>query len=174
NAIFVADKYTSDIFRNTSYILNIDYQKNVLTELMNLLVNIERRLQYGTHDRDQIEPSGDPFVDSYNLPRLQGSDTQIDEVMMANAECLYTIDVYDDFQELCDVEDRIGPYITIPFNGLQQLITEFISSTAISIQSFESGNVDLYNPDFFNIIYTSIADIHAGIEHISYIFIHTN
>ncbi|KAA6347503.1 MAG: hypothetical protein EZS28_052023, partial [Streblomastix strix] len=98
-------------------------------------------------------------------------DTQIDEIMMANTECLYTVDVYDDFQKLCDVEDRIGPYITIPFNGLQQLITEFISSTAISIQSFESGNVDLYNPDFFNIIFTSIADIHAGIEHISYIFI---
>ncbi|KAA6346313.1 MAG: hypothetical protein EZS28_052100, partial [Streblomastix strix] len=115
NAIFVADKYTSDIFRNTSYILNIDYQKNVLTELMNLLVNIERRLQYGTHGREQIEPSGDPFVDSYNLPRLQGSDTQIDEIMMANTECLYTVDVYDDFQKLCDVEDRIGPYITIPF-----------------------------------------------------------
>ncbi|KAA6404451.1 MAG: hypothetical protein EZS28_000002 [Streblomastix strix] len=106
--------------------------------------------------------------DTEHIPRM---NTKIDEIMIANSECLYSPDIYDDFQELCDIPDRIGFLIPIPFNGLQQLITEYIASTGIAIESFEPGNVYEFDPDYFNIIYTSIADIHAAIEHISFIFI---
>lgn len=72
SAIYSSNKYNSFIFKNTSYIINYEYQKNVITELMNLLINIERRLQYGTNGEgiNEIEPSGDAFVDSFNLPIL--------------------------------------------------------------------------------------------------------
>ncbi|KAA6373299.1 MAG: hypothetical protein EZS28_031174, partial [Streblomastix strix] len=138
------------------------------------LVNgTEKRIQYGTFGKglNYIEPSGDSFIDNYDLPRLQNMNKDIDIILTNSTECLMTPDVLEDAEIECANPYKAGDYVTTPFYGLQQLMTEVQSSVQILINNQEPGKVNLADVDFFNILMTSQSDIRSGQKRIQDIII---
>ncbi|KAA6391220.1 MAG: hypothetical protein EZS28_013252 [Streblomastix strix] len=116
------DKYTSASFKDNSYAMSEDNLRTVILSLQQILNTLTKRFQFGL-ETEAI--TGDPLLDAFQLPRMQGKDSFIDDVFQGSTECLFVnTDTDQTSTDICNNENRL-PGMSYPYNGLEQLLIHF-------------------------------------------------
>ncbi|KAA6389873.1 MAG: hypothetical protein EZS28_014601 [Streblomastix strix] len=159
------DKYTSAAFKDNSYALSEDNLRTVILSIQQILNTLTSKFQFGP---DTLAITGDPLLDAFHVPRMQGKDSFVDEIFQGSTDCLFVnTDTDQTRTDVCNNENRL-PGMQFPFNGLEQLLVHF----HLCVQDIMNKDpttvhgIDFENQQFQYVIESAMMDIKEGINRI--------
>ncbi|KAA6394410.1 MAG: hypothetical protein EZS28_010068 [Streblomastix strix] len=159
------DKYASAAFKDNSFAMSEDNLRQVTLSLQQILNTLTARFQFGG-ETEAI--TGDPLLDAFHVPRMQGKDSFVDEIFQGSTDCLFVNTDSDQTRtDICNKVNRL-PGMSYPFNGLEQHLIHFhlcVQDTMNKDPTNATG-IDFLNEEFQYIIESAGEDIKEGISRI--------